>query len=147
MQFMRSTRPIANKVKITQYNAKITQKGHHTMSENINEQIECCDCNEIHEDLLKIVNDTMPEETELYDLAELFKVFGDSTRIRILFVLFEAEVCVCDLAKVLNMTQSAISHQLRILKANKLVNSRREGKSVFYSLADGHGAHNHCAGT
>lgn len=72
------------------------------------------------------------------DLAELFKVFGDSTRIRILFVLFEAEVCVCDLAKVLNMTQSAISHQLRILKANKLVNSRREGKSVFYSLADGH---------
>ena len=108
------------------------------MSENINEQIESCDCNEIHEDLLKIVNDTMPEETELYDLAELFKVFGDSTRIRILFVLFEAEVCVCDLAKVLNMTQSAISHQLRILKANKLVNSRREGKSVFYSLADGH---------
>ena len=108
------------------------------MSENINEQIECCDCNEIHEDLLKIVNDTMPEETEPYDLAELFKVFGDSTRIRILFVLFEAEVCVCDLAKVLNMTQSAISHQLRILKANKLVNSRREGKSVFYSLADGH---------
>ena len=108
------------------------------MSENINEQIECCDCNEMHEDLLKIVNDTMPEETELYDLAELFKVFGDSTRIRILFVLFEAEVCVCDLAKVLNMTQSAISHQLRILKANKLVNSRREGKSVFYSLADGH---------
>ena len=108
------------------------------MSENINEQIEGCDCNEIHEDLLKIVNDTMPEETELYDLAELFKVFGDSTRIRILFVLFEAEVCVCDLAKVLNMTQSAISHQLRILKANKLVNSRREGKSVFYSLADGH---------
>lgn len=108
------------------------------MSENLNEQIECCDCNEIHEDLLKIVNDTMPEETELYDIAELFKVFGDSTRIRILFVLFEAEVCVCDLAKVLNMTQSAISHQLRILKANKLVNSRREGKSVFYSLADGH---------
>ena len=104
------------------------------MSENINEQIECCDCNEIHEDLLKIVNDTMPEETELYDLAELFKVFGDSTRIRILFVLFEAEVCVCDLAKVLNMTQSAISHQLRILKANKLVNSRREGKSVFIRL-------------
>ena len=108
------------------------------MSENINEQIECCDCNEIHEDLLKKVNETMPEETELYDLAELIKVFGDSTRIRILFVLFEAEVCVCDLAKVLNMTQSAISHQLRILKANKLVNSRREGKSVFYSLADGH---------
>ena len=105
---------------------------------NIDDTVECCECNEVHEELLKIVNETMSEETELYDLAELFKVFGDSTRIRILFVLFEAEVCVCDLAKVLNMTQSAISHQLRILKQNKLVNSRREGKSVFYSLADGH---------
>lgn len=98
----------------------------------------CCDTVEVHEELLKIVNETMPDETELYDLAELFKVFGDSTRIRILFVLFEAEVCVCDLAKVLNMTQSAISHQLRILKQNKLVKSRREGKSIFYSLADDH---------
>ena len=93
---------------------------------------ELCESNEIHEDLLKIVDETLPEETELYDLAELFKVFGDSTRIRILFVLFEAEVCVCD------MTQSAISHQLRILKQNKLVKSRREGKSIFYSLADDH---------
>ena len=99
---------------------------------------EVCDGFEVHEDLLKIVNETLPEETELYDLAELFKVFGDSTRIRILFVLFEAEVCVCDLAEALHMTQSAISHQLRILKQNKLVKSRREGKSVFYSLADGH---------
>ena len=98
----------------------------------------CCDTVEVHEELLKIVNETMPEETELYDLAELFKVFGDSTRIRILFVLFEAEVCVCDLAEALHMTQSAISHQLRILKQNKLVKSRREGKSVFYSLADEH---------
>ena len=97
-----------------------------------------CEGCEVHEDLLKIVNETLPEETELYDLAELFKVFGDSTRIRILFVLFEAEVCVCDLAKVLNMTQSAISHQLRILKQNKLVKNRREGKSIFYSLADDH---------
>lgn len=101
-------------------------------------EVECCSEECVHEDLLKIVNDTMPEETELYDLAELFKVFGDSTRIRILFVLFEAEVCVCDLAEALHMTQSAISHQLRILKQNKLVNSRREGKSIFYSLADGH---------
>ena len=99
---------------------------------------EICEGCEVHEDLLKIVNETLPEETELYDLAELFKVFGDSTRIRILFVLFEAEVCVCDLAKVLNMTQSAISHQLRILKQNKLVKNRREGKSIFYSLADDH---------
>lgn len=99
---------------------------------------EICEIEEVHEDLLRIVNETMPEETELYDLAELFKVFGDSTRIRILFVLFEAEVCVCDLAQALQMTQSAISHQLKILKQNKLVKSRREGKSVFYSLADDH---------
>lgn len=102
------------------------------------EEPECCKTTEIHEDLLKIVKDTMPDENELYDLAELFKVFGDSTRIRILFVLFEAEVCVCDLAEVLHMTQSAVSHQLKILKQNKLVKSRREGKSIFYSLADDH---------
>lgn len=102
------------------------------------EELECCETTEVHEDLLKVVKETMPEEGVLYDLAELFKVFGDSTRIRILFVLFEAEVCVCDLAEALNMTQSAISHQLRILKQNKLVKSRREGKSIFYSLADEH---------
>lgn len=101
-------------------------------------EIECCDTEEIHESLLKIVNEKMPAVEELYNLAELFKVFGDSTRIRILFVLFEAEVCVCDLAKALNMTQSAISHQLRILKQSKLVKNRREGKSIFYSLADDH---------
>ena len=100
----------------------------------LEEGMEVCESCEVHENLLKIVN----EKTELYDLAELFKVFGDSTRMRILFVLFEAEVCVCDLAEALNMTQSAISHQLRILKQNKLVKSRREGKSVFYSLADDH---------
>lgn len=104
----------------------------------IDEELECCDTTEIHQELLKIVEETLPDEVELYNLAELFKVFGDSTRIRILFVLFEAEVCVCDLAQALNMTQSAISHQLKILKQNKLVKSRREGKSVFYSLADGH---------
>ena len=99
---------------------------------------ECCEITDVHEELIKIVEETMPEETKLYDLAELFKVFGDSTRIRILFVLFEAEVCVCDLAQTLNMTQSAISHQLKILKQSKLVKSRREGKSIFYSLADDH---------
>ena len=113
---------------------EITEKA---MTENEKEQ-ECCEEYEVHENLLEIVKQTMPEEEELYDLAELFKVFGDSTRIRILFVLFEAEVCVCDLAETLHMTQSAISHQLRILKQSKLVKSRREGKSVFYSLADGH---------
>ncbi len=102
------------------------------------QEVECCENFQIHEELLKIVNEKLPPEEELYDLAELFKVFGDSTRIRILFVLFEAEVCVCDLAQALNMTQSAISHQLKILKQSKLVAGRREGKSVFYSLADEH---------
>lgn len=77
-------------------------------------------------------------EEKLYDLAELFKMFGDSTRIRILFVLIEKEMCVCDLANELNMTQSAISHQLRILKQSKLVKNRRDGKSIYYSLADEH---------
>lgn len=100
--------------------------------------VECCDATELHEDLIQKVTEHMPEEEELYDLAELFKVFGDSTRIRILYVLFEAEVCVCDIAEALHMTQPAISHQLRILKQAKLVKNRREGKSVYYSLADGH---------
>ena len=80
----------------------------------------------------------MPGEEELFDLAELFKIFGDSTRIRILYVLFEAEMCVCDIAQLLGMTQSAISHQLQVLKKSKLVKYRREGKTVFYSLADDH---------
>ena len=87
---------------------------------------------------LKRIMDKIPNDDFIINMAELFKVFGDSTRIRILYVLFEAEVCVCDLAQVLNMTQSAISHQLRILKNSKLVKCRREGKSVFYSLADDH---------
>ena len=99
---------------------------------------ECCEAVEVHEELLKIVREKLPAEESMLDLAEVFKVFGDSTRIRILFVLFEAEVCVCDLAAALNMTQSAISHQLNILKRNKLVKCRREGKSMFYSLADDH---------
>ena len=108
------------------------------MAHNCKNGVDCCEATEVHEDLVRLVNETMPDEEELYDLAELFKVFGDSTRIRILYVLFEAEVCVCDLAEALHMTQSAISHQLKILKQSKLVKSRREGKSIFYSLADDH---------
>lgn len=91
-----------------------------------------------HEDLVDKVNQDMPDEEILYDLAELFKIFGDSTRIKILYVLFETEMCVYDIAQLLHMTQSAISHQLRALKQSKLVKYRREGKTVFYSLADGH---------
>ena len=77
----------------------------------------------------------------LYDLAELFKIFGDSTRIKLLYALYESELCVCDLADVLGLTQSAVSHQLRLLKSSKLVKFRREGKTVFYSLADDHVIH------
>lgn len=84
------------------------------------------------------ITDAMPPEEELYDLAELFKVFGDTTRIKILYVLFESEMCVSDMAECLNMTQSAISHQLRVLKQNSLVKYRREGKTIIYSLADDH---------
>ncbi len=101
------------------------------------EQI-CCEYMHVHEDIIKQVNETMPDEELLYDLAELFKIFGDSTRIRILYVLSEAEMCVCDIAQLLGMSQSAISHQLRCLKQSKLVKYRREGKSMFYSLADNH---------
>ncbi len=102
-----------------------------------NEQI-ACDFMHAHEDIVKKVTAEMPSEDILFDLSELFKVFGDSTRIRILFCLFTSEMCVCDIATLLNMTQSAISHQLRLLKRSKLVASRREGKSIFYSLADSH---------
>ena len=92
----------------------------------------------VHEDLISSINADMPDEEMLYDLAELYKVFGDSTRIKILYALFEAELCVCDIAQLLGMTQSAISHQLRVLKGSKLVRFRREGKTVYYSLADDH---------
>ena len=105
---------------------------------NIDDTVECCECNEVHEELLKIVNETMPEETELYDLAELFKVFGDSTRIKILYALFESELCVNDIAQVVGISQSAVSHQLRLLKTSKLVKFRREGKAMYYSLDDDH---------
>ena len=99
---------------------------------------ESCDCEVIHEDVVNKVKARMPEEEILYELAEVFKVFGDSTRIRILWALDEAEMCVCDIAYLLNMTQSAISHQLRVLKQAKLVRNRKEGKVVYYSLDDEH---------
>ena len=97
-----------------------------------------CDFLHVHEDAVEEVLRLLPEEERLYDLAEVFRVFGDTTRIRILYVLFERELCVCDIAKLLGMTQSAVSHQLRILKDAKLVRFRREGKTVFYTLDDDH---------
>ena len=105
---------------------------------NRQDDLLCCEFMHVHEDIVKKVNEQMPDEEVLYDLAELFKIFGDSTRIKILYVLFASEMCVCDIAQLLGMSQSAISHQLRCLKQSKLVKCRREGKTVFYSLADGH---------
>ena len=98
----------------------------------------CCGFLHVHEDKVAQVQALLPDEDTLNRLSELFKVFGDNTRIRILYVLFEEEVCVCDLARLLGMTQSAISHQLKILKQAQLIKSRREGKTIFYSLADDH---------
>jgi ArsR family transcriptional regulator len=97
-----------------------------------------CDCNVIHQDIVVKVKENMPDEENLFDLAELFKVFGDTTRIKILYALATSEMCVCDIAVLLNMTQSSISHQLRVLKQAKLVKYRKEGKIVFYSLDDEH---------
>jgi ArsR family transcriptional regulator, lead/cadmium/zinc/bismuth-responsive transcriptional repressor len=97
-----------------------------------------CYCTVIHEEVVERVRAKMHPEEMLYDLAELFKVFGDSTRIKIIWALFEEEMCVCDIAYLLNMTQSAISHQLRVLKQARLVKPRRDGKIMFYSLDDQH---------
>lgn len=102
------------------------------------EEAERCECMHVHGDMIEMVEAHMPQEEELADLAEFFRVFGDTTRIRILYVLMCSEVCVCDIANLLGMTQSAISHQLRVLKQMDLVKNRREGKTIFYSLADGH---------
>ncbi len=90
------------------------------------------------EDLVARVKEALPEDEVLYDLAELFKIFGDSTRVKLLYILSVSEMCVQDLAQLLGVTQSAVSHQLRALKASKLVRYRREGKTIFYALADGH---------
>ena len=97
-----------------------------------------CDCDVIHADIVDKVRLVMPEEDELYDLSDFFKVLGDSTRAKIIWALDESEMCVCDIAVLLNMTKSAISHQLKALKAANLVKYRKEGKVVFYSLTDDH---------
>ena len=97
-----------------------------------------CDCDVIHAEVVEAVKKKMPEDNDLYDLSDFFKVLGDSTRSKIIWALDEHEMCVCDLAVLLGMTKSAISHQLRSLREANLVTNRREGKNVFYSLADDH---------
>ena len=104
------------------------------MSEDLN----VCKCEEVHEYIIDEVRQVMPQDEMLYDLAELFKVFGDTTRIKILYALFSKEMCVYDIADLLGMTHSAISHQLRVLKQARLVKFRKEGKVVYYSLDDSH---------
>ena len=104
----------------------------------IEQEVERCEYMYVHQDVVNKVKQDMPQDETLYDLAELFKVFGDSTRIKILYALFEAELFVCDIAQLLSVSQTAVSHQLRVLKNNKLVKFRKDGKNVFYSLADDH---------
>lgn len=103
-----------------------------------NDPVPHCGDNVVHDAVIRDVRSIFPPDEHLYALADLYKVFGDSTRIRILYALFEAELCVCDIAELLGMSVSAISHQLRVLKQAKLVKFRRDGKTVFYSLADDH---------
>lgn len=103
--------------------------------------IEKCNCNVIHSDVVERVKKSLPKEEVLYDLSEFFKVFGDSTRIKIICALFESEMCVCDLSALLNVSQSAISHQLKTLKSARLVKYRRAGKVIYYSLEDTHIKH------
>ena len=105
---------------------------------NNGENIAECEFKHIHQDIIETVRENMPEEDILVDLAELFKVLGDQTRIKIIFILFKEEMCVCDIAELVGMTQSAISHQLRVLKQAKLVKGRKDGKAVYYSLDDEH---------
>lgn len=102
------------------------------------DEIECCDCIEVHQDIIADVQAQLPSEKLLENVADTFKVFGDKTRIKILYVLHARELCVCDIAQLLDMNQSAISHQLRVLKQAKLIKSRRDGKQVFYALDDSH---------
>lgn len=103
--------------------------------------VPCCREPLVHSEAVERVRGQLPPDEQLYDLAELFKIFGDSTRVKILYALLDTELCVCDIAKLMEVTQSAVSHQLRVLKNSKLVKFRREGKTVYYSLADDHVIH------
>ncbi|MBA1335082.1 MAG: Cadmium efflux system accessory protein [Firmicutes bacterium] len=106
--------------------------------ENVKEERDTCRCNVIHSDIVDKVKAEMPAEERLAQMAELFKVFGDFTRVKIICALLDEEMCVCDIASLLDMSQSAISHQLRVLRHARLVKYRREGRVVYYSLDDEH---------
>ena len=102
------------------------------------DEIDFCECTVIHEDVVSDVRKRLPDEETMLDLADLFKMFADSTRVKIICALLESEMCVCDISALLGMTKSSISHQLRLLRQTKLVKNRREGKIVYYSLDDEH---------
>lgn len=110
----------------------------HDIRDEARRRLEICDCNVIHEDVVTRVKRQMPAEEPIYEVADLFKVFGDSTRARIICALSIAELCVCDLSALLDLSQSAVSHQLRTLKQARIVKNRRSGKVVYYSLDDEH---------
>ena len=97
-----------------------------------------CECEEIHTDVIEKSRGLMPDEETVYDLADFFKIFGDSTRMSILFAIDKEPMCVCDIAEMLGMTKSAVSHQLKILRQSDLVKYRKSGKNVIYTLADDH---------
>ncbi len=102
------------------------------------EDVATCDCLEVHPEVIKRKKAGMPDETSVHDLADFFKIFGDSTRMKILFALDGEPMCVCDLAELLGMSSSAVSHQLKIMKQSALISYRRSGKNVYYTLADDH---------
>ncbi len=104
----------------------------------MNKKQVCCDCGALHSDAVEKVRESMADDEILSDISDLFRVLGDSTRVKILWALDKSELCVCDIASLIGMTKSAVSHQLRVLKDNNLVKSRREGKVIYYSLADSH---------
>ena len=106
--------------------------------QNTNDAIETCITKGIHREIIRSVNRKMPDPVDLYELADLFKLFGDSTRLGILWALSESEMCVCDLCALLKMKQPAVSHQLKNLKQSRIVRARRDGKIVYYSLEDEH---------
>lgn len=108
------------------------------METEFDKPLDSCDCNIIHQDAVDCVKTHMPDEEDIFEVADLFKAFGDSTRARIICALSITELCVCDLSALLNMSQSAVSHQLRTLKQARIVRNRRNGKSVYYSLDDEH---------
>ena len=100
--------------------------------------IPVCECDELHADIVEKKRGSMPDENTVYDLADFFKIFGDSTRMSILFAIDGEPMCVCDIAELLGMTKSAVSHQLKILRQSDLITYRKSGKNVFYTLADDH---------